>query len=182
MLLMLATSAFGLGRKRSSSPQQCHLHCLRTLKQVAQYLEQNQLINSRSISVSLCAIHTRALHLSQVRALAVPHSGNNLRRVVHTHVTKHYHALLHPFNGLFSRTTWVSSYQKGKTSLDLNETKDDEALGCSGISWTICKQSAPRSRDITTPTPHHSILQAGCSSLGPTNSVKALKAYLFTKQ
>ena len=28
---------------------------------------------------------------------------------------------LHPFNGLFSRTTWVSRYQKGKTSLDLHE-------------------------------------------------------------
>ena len=27
----------------------------------------------------------------------------------------------------------------------------------SGISWTICKQSAPRSRQITTPTPHQSI-------------------------
>jgi len=26
----------------------------------------------------------------------------------------------------------------------------------SGISWTMCKQSAPRSRQITTPTPHHS--------------------------
>ena len=25
----------------------------------------------------------------------------------------------------------------------------------SGISWTICKQSAPRSRQTTTPTPHH---------------------------
>jgi len=27
----------------------------------------------------------------------------------------------------------------------------------SDISWTICKQSAPCSRQITTPTPHHSI-------------------------
>jgi len=27
----------------------------------------------------------------------------------------------------------------------------------SGISWTICKQSAPCSRQITTPTPHHSV-------------------------
>ena len=53
--------------------------------------------------------------------------------------------LLHPFNGLFFRTTWVSQYQKGKTSLDLNETRDDGVVGCSGISWTICKQSAPRS-------------------------------------
>jgi len=25
-----------------------------------------------------------------------------------------------------------------------------------GISWTIIKQPAPRSRQITTPTPHHS--------------------------
>ena len=30
-------------------------------------------------------------------------------------------------------------------------------MGCSGISWTVCKQSAPRSRQRTTPTPHHSI-------------------------
>jgi len=30
--------------------------------------------------------------------------------------------LMHPFNGLLSRTTWVSRYQKGKTSLDSNET------------------------------------------------------------
>ena len=27
----------------------------------------------------------------------------------------------------------------------------------SGICWTMYKQSAPRSRQITTPTPHHSI-------------------------
>ena len=64
------------------------------------------------------------------------------------------------FIGLFSRTTWVRQYQKGKTSLDSNEARD----GGSGVSWTICKQSAPRCRQITTPTPHHSILLAGCSS------------------
>ena len=37
--------------------------------------------------------------------------------------------LLHPFNGLFSRITWVSQYQKGKTSLDLNKARDDGVLG-----------------------------------------------------
>ena len=48
----------------------------------------------------------------------------------------------------------------------------------SGISWAICK-SAPRSRQITTPAPHHSVfLQAGCPACRPTNSVKALKAPL----
>ena len=66
--------------------------------------------------------------------------------------------LLHPLNSLFSRTTRVSRYQKGKTSLDINE-----AVGCSSISWTICKQSAPRSEQ-----PHQhfvtQFLQAGCSS------------------
>jgi len=38
--------------------------------------------------------------------------------------------LIHPVNGgLFSRTTWVSQYQKGKTSLDLNEARDNGVLG-----------------------------------------------------
>jgi len=37
--------------------------------------------------------------------------------------------LVHPFNGLFSTTTWVSRYHKGKTSLDLNEARDDGVLG-----------------------------------------------------
>ena len=58
--------------------------------------------------------------------------------------------LLHPFNGLFS-------------SLHLNEARDDGVLRSSGNSWTICKQSTPRSRQINTPTPHH-FLQTGCSS------------------
>ena len=35
-----------------------------------------------------------------------------------------------PFNGLFSRTTWVSRYQKGKTNLDWNGARDDGVLGC----------------------------------------------------
>ena len=53
---------------------------------------------------------------------------------------------------------------------------EQETVSGSGISWAICK-SAPRSRQITTPTPHRSVfLQAGCPSCRQTNSVKALKA------
>jgi len=37
----------------------------------------------------------------------------------------------------------------------------------SGISWTICKQSAPRFRQITTPTPHHSIFTGRMLFLTP---------------
>jgi len=33
--------------------------------------------------------------------------------------------LLHLFNGLFSGTTWVSCYQKGTASVDVNEARDD---------------------------------------------------------
>ena len=34
--------------------------------------------------------------------------------------------LLQPSNGLFSRTTWVSRYQKGKTNLDFTRAGDSE--------------------------------------------------------
>ena len=80
-------------------------------------------------------------------------------------------AYTHPFNGPFSGTTRVGRYQKGTTNLDFTEARDSE------WQWPqlgICK-SAPRSRQITTPAPHHSFLQAGCPSCRPTNSVKALK-------
>jgi len=40
----------------------------------------------------------------------------------------------------------------------------------------LCKSFAPCFRQITSPAPHHLILQAGCSSWCPTNSVKTLKA------
>ena len=50
-----------------------------------------------------------------------------------------------------------------------------------GISSAICK-SAPHSRQITTPAPHHSVfLQAECPSCRPTNSVKSTGGFtLFT--
>jgi len=80
----------------------------------------------------------------------------------------------YPFNGLFSRTTWVSRYQKGKTRFGLNEARDD---GVWGWQWhqldhmqTIC---APHSRQITTPTPRHSIFTGRMLFLTP-NRVKAL--------
>ena len=36
-----------------------------------------------------------------------------------------------------------------------------------GISWVICKQSAPRSRQITTPAPHHSVFTGWMPFLPP---------------
>ena len=83
---------------------------------------------------------------------------------------------LHPFNGLFSRTTWVSRYQKAKTSLDLNEARDY------GV-WDAVASAVPCADNLhLTPDrqPHQHLmtqfLQAGYSSLCPINGVKALKA------
>jgi len=42
-------------------------------------------------------------------------------------VTRDTETQRHPFNSLFSRTTWVSRHQKGKTNQDFNEARDDRA-------------------------------------------------------
>jgi len=58
------------------------------------------------------------------------------------------------FNGLFSRTAWVSRHQKGYTNLDFNKARDD---GVAVASAGHMKSFAPRSGQATMPTPHHSI-------------------------
>ena len=58
----------------------------------------------------------------------------------------------HPFNGPLSRTARVGRYQKGKTNLDFTEARDSE------WQWHQLDQSAPRSRQITMPTRHRSVV------------------------
>ena len=65
----------------------------------------------------------------------------------HDSVNTHTHT--HPFNGSFSGTRKVRPIW--------NWLKQETVSG-SGISWAICK-SAPRSRQITTPTVQHLITQ-----------------------
>ena len=76
-----------------------------------------------------------------MRRLNLPHGNDN----THTHTD--------PLNGPLSGTTRVSRYQKGKPIWILLK---QETVSGSGISWAICK-SAPRSRQITMPAPHHSV-------------------------
>ena len=61
-------------------------------------------------------------------------------------------------------TTWVSQHQKGKPFWILLQ---QEMMGGIGISWTICKSFAPRSRQITTPVPHHSVFTGRMPFLPP---------------
>jgi len=62
-----------------------------------------------------------------------------------------------------SGTTRVSRYQEGKTNLDFTEATDSEwqwhQLGTS--------KSAPRSRQITMPTPHHYFFTGRMPFLSP---------------
>jgi len=59
MPLLTATSAFGLGRTRWSSPQQCYLHCLRT-DTTASFTEyETQVGNSNATHVKMFTLtHT----------------------------------------------------------------------------------------------------------------------------
>ena len=98
----------------------------------------------------------RAIATSDMKSAAIITMTND--STTHSKVCKNTTTtLLQPFNGLFSRTTWTSQYQKGKP---VWIQRRQELMGFwngSRISWTTCKQSAPRSRQITTQTPHHSI-------------------------
>jgi len=83
----------------------------------------------------------------------------------HTHIYTRLTAL--------SGTTRVSRYRKVKPIWIL--LKQGTVSG-SGITWAICK-SAPRSRQITTPEPHHSVFYRpdALPAAQPTASLKALK-------
>jgi len=83
------------------------------------------------------------------------------------------HTHTQPFNSSFpGLPRWAGTTKVKPIWILLKQ----ETVSGSGISWAVCK-SAPRSRQITMPAPHHwSCLQAGCPSYRPTNSVKALKA------
>ena len=86
----------------------------------------------------------------------------------------------YPFNGLFSGTTRVSRYQKGKTNLDFTKARDSEWQRHQLVHVQVCTSLQT---DNHTSTPPLSFLQAGCPSCRPTNSVKALMStwYYETK-
>jgi len=90
-------------------------------------------------------IHVRPLFADNALFLWIPHT--------HTHT--------HPFNGPSSGATqamcllllprWAGTRKVKPIWILLKQ----ETVCGNGISWAICK-SAPRSRQITTPAPHHS--------------------------
>jgi len=77
-----------------------------------------------------------------------------------------------PFNGPLSRTTWVSRYQKGKTSLDFTEARDSEWQWHQLGHMQVCTLLQTDNHASTQPL---SFVQGGCPSCCQTNSVKVLK-------
>jgi len=90
--------------------------------------------------------------------------------VYSTHARTHTHT----FNGLFSGTTQVSQYQKGKTNVVFSEARDSEWQWHQLGHMQVCTLLQT---DNHTSTPPLCFLQARCPSCHPTNSVKALKVY-----
>jgi len=80
--------------------------------------------------------------------------------------------LVQPLNGLFSRTTWVSRNWISKTSLDLNEARDDGVL------------AGPYANNlqITTPTPHHSIFTGRMLFLTPNQQCQSTRQFACATQ
>jgi len=135
------------------------VYCPHSHLALTQWRHEHHGCLKRRLTVIICIVHPRgctagcmnsSCFIQQVAELAVTHT--------------------HPFNGPFLGLPKRASARKVKPISIL--LKQDTASG-SGISWAICK-SAPRSRQITMPTPHHSVFFT-------TNSIKALKAQLAVR-
>jgi len=71
----------------------------------------------------------------------------------------------------------VSRYQKGKTNLDFTEAKDSEWQWHQLGHMQVCTSRQIDNHATTRPL---SFLHARCPCCCPTNSIKALKALIYT--
>jgi len=82
-------------------------------------------LHATTANVKVCVCVTSCTHVYTIHQLHVCNIQQNMATtMVHTLQPLHTHT--HPFNGPFSRTTRVSRYQKGKTSLDFTEARNSE--------------------------------------------------------
>ena len=139
-------------------------------------------LNETTASASSCEL---LLHSRSVRNVVQSSpSCASLKMFVHSlhaacHIIKHrLNTHTHLYNSPFSGTTRVSRYQKGKTNPDFTEARDSEWQWHQLGHMQVCISLQTENHAST----HHTVfLQAGCPSCRPTNSVKALKAYVYAK-
>jgi len=73
--------------------------------------------------------------------------------VVSDHFVNFVSKYTHPFNGLFSGTTRVGRYQKGKTNLDFTEARDSEWPWHQLGYVQVCTSLQTDNQQITMPAP-----------------------------
>jgi len=121
-----------------------------------------------------CALFTRVkitrTNKITLKEVSTSHESQQIKAMLKLTLTHtHTHTCLTAL--CLSGTTRVSRYQKGKTSLDFTEARDSEwqwhQLGHMQVSTSLQMDSHARTSSL--------ILQAGCPSCRPTNSIKALK-------
>jgi len=71
----------------------------------------------------------------------LPHLAYAATLPCETLMSDNYYIRLTAF---FSRITWVSRYQKGKTSLDLNEARDDHSIYLTFIVFPLLREPRPQ--------------------------------------
>ena len=102
--------------------------------------------------LNVCVCDNRDIKIISTRCI-VPYITRHLVNLVFSVLSFSDLLLLQPFNGLFSRTTWVSRYQKGKTNLDFTGTRDSEwqwhQLGHMHVCTSLQTDNHAR--------PHHSV-------------------------
>ena len=128
------------------------------------------LISPNGIDVGRCVIITnnsinikKATGISSIDKviLILPNYANSNKRLLTT---------LHLFNGLFSRTTWVTHHQKGKPFWVFMK---QEMMGRQWHQLDHMQSFAPRSRQITTPVPHHSVFTGRMLFLSPNQQCQS---------
>ena len=77
-------------------------------------------------------------------------SSSSFQNISVSHTHTHTHTRL---TALFP---WLPRWARTRKVKPIWILLEQETLSGSGISWAVCK-SAPRSRQITTPAPHHSV-------------------------
>ena len=115
--------------------------------------------SSNTIKITVTRLNNNINHVLKMKS----HTDSMIKEATHQHadpnhwrifVSKHTHTHTHTrLTALFPGLPGWAGTRKVKPIWILLE---QETVSGSGISWAICK-SAPRSRQITTPAPHHSV-------------------------
>jgi len=141
-MVIVANSLIVVTRLCKYSDRDAHIHTKMHMTLAVHQQSKLHSFNglfSRTISVSQYQKGKSSLDLNEARDDGIWGGRGSISAVSTMKISTT--TTLHLFSGLFP--TRVSCCQKGKTRLDLNEARGDGVLGWSGISWTICRQSAP---------------------------------------